>query len=73
MCNMAKIAKNIYNELLQPLSIPKKPWIDMTIDFVTGLFKYHTYDQDYDAIFMVIDHLSKKNIIYHVLKKTKKH
>lgn len=32
----------------------------MTIDFVTGLPKYHAYDQIFDAILMVIDYLSKK-------------
>lgn len=30
------------------------------MDFVTGLPKYHAYDQIFDAILMVIDYLSKK-------------
>ena len=61
VCKRAKAAHNTYNRLLQPLPVTKKPWIDMTINFMTGLLKYHTYDQIYDVIFMVIDCLSKEH------------
>lgn len=54
------MARNVYNILLQPLPVPKKSWVDVTLDFVTGLPKCHTYGQIYDGIFMVIDCLSKK-------------
>ena len=52
--------RDTYNRLLQPLPIPEKPWVNLTMDFVTGLLKCYAYGQVYDAILMVIDQLSKK-------------
>lgn len=50
----------MYNNLLQLLPVPKKFWVNVTIDFVTGLSKCHAYSHIYDMIFMVIDCLSKE-------------
>ena len=61
MCKRVKAARDLYNELLQLLLVFKKPWVNVTMDFVTSLPKCHAYDQIYDAIFMVIDRLSKKH------------
>lgn len=60
MCKRAKATINTYNKLLQLLLIPKRPWVNVTINFVIGLPKCHAYGQIYDDIFMVIDCLSKK-------------
>lgn len=60
VCRRAKAVRDAYNGLLQLLPVPKKPWVNVTMDFVIGLPKYYTYGQIYDAIFMVIDRLLKK-------------
>ena len=60
MCRRAKAARNTYNGLLQLLLVPKKPWVDVTIDFVTCLPKCHAYGQIYDTILMIIDRLLKE-------------
>lgn len=65
VCKRAKAAKDTYNRLLQPLPVPERPWVDVTIDFVTGLPKCHAYSQIYDVIFMVIDRLLKEH--YYIL------
>ena len=56
VCNQAKSARNAYNDLFQPLSVPEKPWVDLTIDFMIGLPK----SQGFNAILMVIDQLLKE-------------
>ena len=56
MCKQAKASRDAYNGLLQPLPIPERPWVDLTIDFVVGLPK----SQGYDVILMVVDRLSKE-------------
>ena len=69
MCRKIKAARDTYNRLLQPLPVPERPWVDMTMDFVTGLLKCHAYGQIYDAILMVIDCLLKKRHYIPCLKK----
>ena len=56
VCKRAKSSQDAYNGLLQPLPVPEKPWVDLTMDFVLGLPK----SQGYDSILMVVDRLSKK-------------
>lgn len=46
MCRRTKAVWDTYNRLLQLLSVPEKPWINVTIDFVTGLPKCHVYGPD---------------------------
>ena len=56
VCKRAKASRDAYNGLLQPLPVPERPWVDLTIDFVVGLPK----SQGYDAVLMVVDRLSKE-------------
>ena len=55
-CRHAKALKDQYNGLLKPLPIPTRPWTDVTLDFVIGL----PHNNNYNAILMVIDRLTKK-------------
>jgi hypothetical protein len=41
---------------LMPNPIPDVPWLDISVDFITGLPEA----QGYDAIFVVCDHYSKQ-------------
>ena len=52
----AKAPRDQYNGLLKPLPILTHPWINVTLDFVTGLL----YSNGYNAVLMVIDRLTKK-------------
>ena len=56
VCKRAKASRDAYNGLLQPLPVPERPWVDLTMDFVVGLPK----SQGYDAILMVVDRLLKE-------------
>ena len=62
VCKRAKASRDAYNGLLQPLPVPERPWVDLTMDFVVGLPKSQSYDNSkpYDAILMVVDRLSKE-------------
>lgn len=60
MCKRAKTTRNIYNGLLQLLPVPERLWVNVAIDFVTGLSKCHIYSQIFDAILIVIGQLSKE-------------
>ena len=55
-CRRAKAPRDQYNGLLKPLPIPARPWIDVTLDFVTGL----PPSNGYNAVLMVIDRLTKE-------------
>ena len=62
VCKRAKASRDAYNGLLQLFSVPERPWVDLTMDFVVGLPKSQSYDNSkpYDAILMVVDRLSKE-------------
>ena len=56
VCKQAKLAQDAYNSLFQPLPVPQRPWVDLTMDFVVGLPR----SQGYNAILIVVDRLSKE-------------
>ena len=61
VCKRAKASRDAYNGLLQPLPVPERPWVDLTMDFVVGLSKSQGHGaKPYDAILMVVDRLSKE-------------
>jgi hypothetical protein len=41
--------------VLPPLSVPEKPWDDITMDFMVGLPEC----EQFDAVWVVVDRLSK--------------
>ena len=60
VCKQVKAARNTYHGLLQLLPVLERAWTNITMDFVVGLLKCKAYGQIYDAIFMVINWLSKE-------------
>lgn len=55
ICQAAKHDNSAYPGLLQPLPIPEEVWVDISMDFITGLPK----SNGKDVIFVVVDRLSK--------------
>ena len=57
-CGVCQIAKRVSQNtsLYTPISVPKKPWSDISMDFVLGLPKTI---KGYDSIFFVVDRFSK--------------
>ena len=56
ICRQAKAPKDRYNGLSNPLPIPTCPWVDIILDFITGLPQINGCN----AKLMVIDRLTKK-------------
>lgn len=55
VCQRVKSETTASAGLLQPLSIPSKPWEEVSMDFVVGLPK----SEGYDVIMVVMDRLTK--------------
>lgn len=58
-CQQSKTARHVLNSVLCPLPIPEESWEDLSVDFVTGLPE----DHGYDTIMVVIDQLSKIQLL----------
>jgi len=55
-CRRSKTSRHAPFGVLHPLAIPQQPWQDISMDFVTGL----TRSKDHDAIWVVVDRLTKQ-------------
>lgn len=54
-CSRSKATHHAPHGVLRPLSVPQRPWQDISIDFKTGL----PISSTYDAILVVVDTLSR--------------
>jgi hypothetical protein len=55
ICSHSKVPRHQLYGLLRPLSIPKKPWSSISMDFITDLLS----SKAFDSIFVVVDRLTK--------------
>ena len=55
ICQRSRSTRTTTFGTLKPLSVPLKPWNDISMDFITGL----PWSDGFDSIFIVIDRLSK--------------
>jgi hypothetical protein len=55
VCQRTKTSRHIPYGVLNPLPVPKRPWRDISMDFVTGL----PISDGHNAIWVVIDRLTK--------------
>lgn len=55
VCQQDKVERQKTAGLLEPLPIPKKPWVSLSMDFITGLPKV----KDFGSIMVVVDRFSK--------------
>lgn len=55
VCQASKYDASPYPGYLQPLPIPHEVWVDVSMDFITGLPKF----QGKEVIFVMVDRLSK--------------
>ena len=58
VCRKAKAPQDQYNKMLKPLPVPKRPWTNITLDFVTGLPECELKN----AILMVVNCLAKEQV-----------
>lgn len=55
VCQQDKVERQKTAGLLKPLPIPEKPWVSLSMDFITGLPKV----KDFWSIMVVVDRFSK--------------
>ena len=48
--------------LFNPLLIPNRKWMDLLLDFVVKLPKYHKRNRIFQHIFVVVDRLTKQHL-----------
>lgn len=60
-CQAAKYDSSAYPGLLQPLPVPEEVWVEISMDFITGLPKF----MGNEVIFVVVDRLVNTLILFH--------
>ncbi|CAJ2508458.1 Uu.00g134840.m01.CDS01, partial [Anthostomella pinea] len=58
-CRRAKGLKESPQGLLHSLTVPYRPWSDISVDYITGLPDYIRHEVVYKHIFVVVDRLTK--------------
>ena len=59
ICQRMKVPRHKPYGLLSPLSVPKEPWQDISLDYIVGLPPSARDGRAYDAILVVVDRYSK--------------
>lgn len=54
-CQRVKVEQSLPSGLLQPLLVPEKPWLDISIDFIKDM----SISKGHAMIWMIIDRLTK--------------
>ena len=68
-CNCTKTARHKPYGLFQSLPAPSRPWKNITINFITGLFlSLGVYEKAYNVILVIVDYYTKLTKYYPVLK-----
>lgn len=59
VCQSAKAVRRLPAGELQPLPLPEKPWTEITMDFVTGFPPVWHRGEVVDAVWVIVDRLTK--------------
>ena len=62
LCRRTKAYNTQKQGLLNPLPIPQRKWMDLSLDFVVELPECHCWNRVYRHILVVVDRLTKQKI-----------
>lgn len=62
ICRRSKAYNTPKQGLLAPLPIPQRKWLDISLDFVTGLPECRRRNQVFENILVIVDRLTKKKL-----------
>ena len=61
-CRRTKAYNTKKQGLLNPLPIPHRKWVDLSLDFVVDLPEYHRRNRIYRHILVIVDRLTKRRL-----------